>query len=78
MMDPGTYKCSCPFDQWYGDNCEASEDDCKIAAGTQLCTNEGETSPGRQSHSDTALCIAFVILHTHCTGWRDNDFNVHA
>ena len=25
-----------------------------------------------------ALCILLVILHTKYTGWRDNDFNVHA
>ena len=35
MMDPGTYKCTCAFDQWYGDNCETSENDClTVGRGT--------------------------------------------
>ena len=34
--------------------------------------------PGRLSHSDTALYISLVILYTKYTGWRQNDFNVHA
>ena len=38
----------------------------------------GGYSPGRQSLSDTTLCILLVILHTKHTGRRQNDFNVHA
>jgi hypothetical protein len=30
------------------------------------------------SHSDTPLYISLVIIHTEQTGWRRNDFNVHA
>ena len=32
----------------------------------------------RPSHSDAALYIPLVILHTEYTGWRQNDFDVHA
>ena len=39
---------------------------------------DGFTSPGRQTHSDTALHIPLVILYTKYTGWRQNDFNVYA
>jgi hypothetical protein len=43
MMDPGTYKCSCAFDQWFGDNCETSENDCLTVGrgtGTRVTTDD--------------------------------------
>jgi hypothetical protein len=39
----GTYKCTCSYMRWFGDNCESSEDDCQLDSGTQICTNEGDT-----------------------------------
>ena len=39
---------------------------------------EGDFSPGRESHSDTALYISLVILYRKFTGRRQNDFNVYA
>jgi hypothetical protein len=38
-----TYMCTCAFDQWFGDNCETSENDCLTMGGTMICENEGET-----------------------------------
>ena len=38
----------------------------------------GALRPGHYSHSDTALYIPLVILHTKYAGWCQNDFNVHA
>jgi hypothetical protein len=57
-------------------NCTA----CGIAEGYDTCPGKhnGESSPGRESHSDTTLYISLVILHTKYTGWCENDFNVHA
>jgi hypothetical protein len=48
--------------------------------GVRNLTVEGLASPGRQSHSNTTLCISLVILHTSTTytGRRQNDFNVYA
>jgi hypothetical protein len=48
------------------------------AAPPKLTPVFGDTSPGRQSHSDTTLYVSLVIFHTKYTGWRDNDFNVYA
>ena len=46
--------------------------------GVSNLTVEGLTSPGRQSHSNTTLRIALVILHAAYTGRRQNDFDVYA
>ena len=35
------------------------------------------SSPGRCSHSDTALYISSVVLHTKQTGRHENDFTAH-
>ena len=39
---------------------------------------QGESCPGRYSHSDTTLYISLLILHTKYTGARQNDFIVCA
>jgi hypothetical protein len=41
------------------------------------CRRAGRTIPRRSSHSDTALHITLVILHTKYTGARQNDSNVY-
>jgi hypothetical protein len=47
------------------------------ASSRSACTRCGGCSPGRYGHSDTALYICLVILHTKYTGWCDNDSNVY-
>jgi hypothetical protein len=43
-----------------------SEAACTLGGGGSL---KGNTSPGRQSHSDTTLYISLAILYTTYTGW---------
>ena len=38
---------------------------------------DGLASPGRQSHSGTALYVSLAILYTQYAGWRENDFNIY-
>ena len=39
----GSYHPRCAYDQWYGDNCETSENDCLVYGGAQTCANDGKT-----------------------------------
>ena len=50
----------------------------RFALPHMIAAGRGTTSPGRESHSDTALYISLLILHTTHTGWRENDFIAHA
>jgi hypothetical protein len=66
-LPAGTYKCTCAFDRWFGDNCETTEDDCTHDDGTQTCADEQETCTDcARMMADPTNPNGYQILNPKC------------